>query len=274
LIKNFTSRQVASPESAMAASAPAATAAAVTAPGAVVVPAAASAGAMAALGGIFSGGSDKGKDSSADDSGSDSKGQSAGLASALATAGRNSGAESVKGDFQSQMAKANGQQQMAVPELLSQAHIMVKDGGGEMKVTLHPDGLGEVAMRVSVTDGKVSVQMVTESDEAKKLIERQIGDLKNGLSQNHLQVDTIKVDTATNLGKQLEQQYHDAQRQQAQASLEQMRQEGGGGWRRSFFETGAVNPYQTQGQAARDTSAPAASARSASNSSRRLDLVA
>ena len=280
LIKNFNSReiktaqptasQLAAAGSQVSALGPQASA---PSPGIVTAPAALGGGALAALG--LSG---KHKDGSAGDDSSDDSNSGPGSMDATVVANNHlGGADAAKGDFQAQMAKANtanAPQQMGVPDLLQQAHIMVKDGGGDMKVTLHPDGLGEVALRVSVTDGKVSVAMVTESDEAKKLIERQIGDLKAGLQQNHLAVDTIKVDTATNLGKQLEQQYHEAQRQQAQAALEQFRQEGGGEWRRSFFDVGPVNPYKSQGDAPRDTSSPVTRAQSRSIGSRRLDLVA
>src|SRR5262249_9509337 len=138
-------------------------------------------------------------------------------------------------------------------------------------VTLAPDGLGDVAMKVSVRDGKVSVQMITESDEAKKLIERQLGDLKTSLASQHLNVDGIKVDTATNISKQMEQQYHNAQRQMAEQTLEQFRQDQRG-WRHSFFETPALRVYKGQGEAPRDIPDPTASSRS--KASRRLDLVA
>lgn len=275
MVRNLSTRQMR--HSAMAQAPlnadPAATAAAST-PGVAAPTAAAQPATFAGLNGIMGGGSSH-KDSSGDDSGDDAT-DTMGMNSALAADNRAASNQNVKGDFQAQLAKAApGQPQtMGVPDLVQQAHIMVRDGGGDMKVTLHPEGLGEVAMRVSVNDGKVNVQMITQSDEAKRLIEHQIGDLKTGLTQNHLQVDSIKVDTATNLGKQLEQQYHDAQRQQAQMNLEQFRQDQQG-WRRSFFETGSVNPYRGQAEAPRDVRNPAAVAASARNSnSRRLDLVA
>jgi flagellar hook-length control protein FliK len=178
-------------------------------------------------------------------------------------------------EFQGELAKAGAPQPMTVPELVDKAQIMLHDGGGEMKVTMSPDGLGEVAMRVSVHDGKVQVQMITESDEAKRMIERHVGELKGQLTQNNLHIDSIKIDTATNLGKQLEQQYHDAQRQMAHQSLEQFRQDQQG-WRRSFFEVPSARQYKGQADALRDVAAPSgvsASART-SNAKRRLDLVA
>jgi flagellar hook-length control protein FliK len=181
------------------------------------------------------------------------------------------GKAAVPSEFQAQLSNAGAPAQpMAVPDLIQNAQVMVRDGGGEMKVTLTPDGLGEVAMRVSVNEGKVSVQMITESDEAKKLIERQLGELKTSLISQNLNVDGIKVDTATNLGKQMEQQYQDAQRQMAQQNLEQFRQDQQG-WRRSFFETPALKVYKGQSEAPRDIPVAPSSKRA---HSRRLDLVA
>lgn len=176
-------------------------------------------------------------------------------------------------EFQSQLAaQGPNAQPMAVPDLVQNAKVMVRDGGGEMKVTLKPEGLGEVAMKVSVHEGKVNVQMITESDEAKKLIERQLGELKTSLTGQNLHVDMIKVDTATNLGKQMEQQYQDAQRQMAQQTLEQFRQDHQG-WRRSFFEVPGAKVYKDQSEAPRDVRGPSASS-ARRNSNRRLDLVA
>lgn len=176
-------------------------------------------------------------------------------------------------DFQTQLSHLQPGAPMEVPDLVQTAQVMVREGGGEMKVTMSPEGLGEVAMRVSVDQGKVNVQMITESDEAKKLIERQLNELKGSLQSNHLQVADIKVDTATNMGKQMEQQYQDAQRQMAQAQWEQFRQDNQG-WRRSQFEVPSVRAYKGQSQAMRDVEAPSGGVDARGRASRRLDLVA
>jgi flagellar hook-length control protein FliK len=177
-----------------------------------------------------------------------------------------------KAEFLGKLHSPQMSQPVTAGEAVQQAKLMIKEGGGEMKVTLSPEGMGEIAMRVQVENGKVNVHMITESDEAKKLLERTMGDLKAGLTQNNLHVDSIKVDTATNLGKQLEQQYHESQRQMAHQTLEQFRQDQQG-WRRSFFETASARPYASQGDARRDVNAPSASS-SKRSGSRRLDLVA
>lgn len=228
--------------------------------------------AVAALNAIFGGGNlndqadgDLGEDASFT---SDASYLATGLGGEGRTVGLNGST-----DFQQQLTKMDTNQPMAVPDLVKNAQVMVRDGGGEMKVTLTPEGLGEVAMKVSVKEGKVNVQMITESDEAKRLIERSLGDLKSQLAQNQLQVMDIKIDTATNLGKQLEQQFNDAQRQMAQQSLEQFRQDHQG-WRRSFFEVPGAKVYKNQSEAARDIQAPTSVASRNRGGSRRLDLVA
>lgn len=179
----------------------------------------------------------------------------------------------VGGEFKTTLAQAapGAPQASGIQDIVSQAQVMVRDGGGEMKVKLNQEGLGEVAMKVNVDQGKVSVQMVTESDEAKRLIDRHLHDLRESLSANSLQVETIKVDTASNIGKQLDQQYQDAQRQAAHQALEQFRQDHQG-WRRSFFEVPGARNYKGQTEGPRDVQPPTDSGRRAG--SRRLDLVA
>src|SRR4029077_14184042 len=113
---------------------------------------------------------------------------------------------------------------MPVHDLVEQAHIMVKDGGGEMRVVLQPEGMGEVVMKVSVNGDKVNVQAITQSDEAKRVLESGFKTLKDGLNVHKLNLEGIKVDTMQSLGKQMEQQYQDSQRQQARGFLEQFHQ--------------------------------------------------
>lgn len=265
MVKNFTSKQ--NLNAAGNAGAIAATTANVAPAHAATAP---SAAAMSALNLILSGKLDHG--TVGEDAGDDGADASQYLGATALTETRANGIQQAKGEFQATLAQQATPQVMTAPELVQQAQLMVRDGGGEMKVTMHPEGMGEVAMRVSVDNGKVQVQMITESDEAKKLIERSLGELKSGLSQNNLHVESIKVDTATNLGKQLEQQYHEAQRHNAQQNMEQFRQDSQG-WRRSFFDTPAVRNYPSQNQAPRDIqSSNAANAKKAGQ--RRLDLVA
>lgn len=160
---------------------------------------------------------------------------------------------------------------LAPRELVEQAQVMVTEGGGEMKAILNPEGLGEVAMKVTVHEGKVSVQMITQSDEAKKALESTFNALNDGLKAHNLSLESIKVDTSSNLGKQMDEQYKDAQRQAAHNFMEQFRHDNSG-WRRSQFDIPGAEIYRSQSVTRPNGSSTSSSAKK--NSSRRLDLVA
>lgn len=177
-----------------------------------------------------------------------------------------------KGDAQATQELKKNMPAMAVPDLVQQAHVMMKDGGGEMNVVLAPEGLGQVAMKVSVKDGKVSVEAVTQSDEAKKMLQDSFHALHDTLNAHHLSLESIKVDTASNVQTQLEQQYRDAQRNQAQQFLENFHQDNRN-WRQSFFDIPGAQVYRSQSQRP-GMGAPTTTANNRSSSSRRLDLVA
>lgn len=79
-------------------------------------------------------------------------------------------------------------------QVIHQAQYLIKKGGGEAKVEMTPEGLGKVHLKVTVNEGKVGIEMATESKEAKKALEGSLSELKHGLSANRLHVDSIKVD--------------------------------------------------------------------------------
>ncbi len=169
---------------------------------------------------------------------------------------------------------APGQDSNNVKELINQAQFMIKKGGGEMKIRLTPEGLGEVAMKVHVQNGQVSVEMVTESSEAKKIIENGLGDLKATLASHKLNVDQIKVDLSQQTAKDFQQQHEQASRHQAQQFMEEFRQDNQQ-WRQSFYDVPGAKVYKSQTRDDADNSyMTPQSSRKSGSSSRRLDLVA
>lgn len=85
----------------------------------------------------------------------------------------------------------------AVTQLVNNVKMMARDGGGEMRVQLRGE-LGDVNLRVAVNHGAVDVQMVTQSDHARKILESNLHDLKNNLVAQKFDVEQIKVNVATN----------------------------------------------------------------------------
>lgn len=122
-----------------------------------------------------------------------------------------------------------------VREILNQAQFMIRRGGGEMRVKLQPEGMGEVHLKVMVNNGQVNVEMVTDNKDAKHILEKGLADLKATLASHQLNVDGIKVDVGSQLQNQLQRQHDQAERQFAQQFLGQFHQQNDG-WRRDFFE--------------------------------------
>ncbi len=79
-------------------------------------------------------------------------------------------------------------------QIMNQAQFLIKNGGGEVKVEMTPEGMGSIQMKLQVIDGKVQIQMNTETKEAKQLIEASMHDLKQALSAHQLSMDLVKVD--------------------------------------------------------------------------------
>ncbi len=179
--------------------------------------------------------------------------------------------------------------QANVQQLMTQAQYLIKKGGGEAKIQMAPEGIGQVHMKMTLLDGKVNLEMQTESKEAKKLIESSLGDLKTHLSHHQLQVDQVKVDVGNQTSSDTRQDSQ--QRQQMDARQDQSKQQardfwsefnGGGSGaferRSGFNDASGIRAY---GGSKRETPlAPAGSASAAvksytgSGKGRGLDLVA
>lgn len=173
--------------------------------------------------------------------------------------------DGARGDF-GQMLKGNGiqggaamaagaglsprtvaDQKAALEALKDQTQIMVAKGGGEAKITFNQEGLGEISLKVTVHEGKVNVEMGAETQEAKKLLESSLGDLKSSLAQHKLSVDQVRVDVGSSgLSDQNKQQGmnfgQDMGRDQARQMMQQFRDETAGR-RDPFFEMSGVKAY-------------------------------
>ena len=88
-----------------------------------------------------------------------------------------------------------------VQQVIQQAQYVIKQGGGDAIVKMSSETLGDVHLKVSVADGKVSVQMATSSREAKDLLESSMKELKNSIGAHNLKIDHIKVDVGNQMSQ-------------------------------------------------------------------------
>ena len=59
-----------------------------------------------------------------------------------------------------------------VQQVVQSVRTGVVEGRGEMQLQLVPDQLGRIRMRVAVEDGRVTARIVTETQEARSLLEQ------------------------------------------------------------------------------------------------------
>ena len=137
-------------------------------------------------------------------------------------------------------------------QIMHQTQYMIKKGGGEAIVKMNPEGLGQVHLKVVLQDGKVNMQMATETKEAKAAIESSIGELKHALSNHKISLDSVTVDVGNQLAsdnnssQQQSQQnksgfQQDMQREQARQFLGNFREQNSG--RDGFHEMPGIKAY-------------------------------
>lgn len=167
-----------------------------------------------------------------------------------------------------------------IQQLVKQAQVIIKQGGGEMKLQMSPEGMGQVNLKVAVENGQVNIQMVAHNKETKKMIEEGLTELKASLAAHKLQVDNLKVDLSDGVSKQMQEQLADHQRNQArefaQNFLSNMRDERQD-FRQGFFQNGGYRTYKSAAE--REGGVPQPKTTSVAEAKkkqtdRRLDMVA
>ena len=155
-----------------------------------------------------------------------------------------------------------------IREIINKAQVMVKKGGGEMKVSLRPEGMGNVNLKVNVVGGDVRVEMITASDETRKVLEKGLGDLKDNLSLQKLNVEQIKVESMQEAAdKLMEEKQEQAERHFQERFLQDFKN----GNHSRFSGMLGVNPV---GNPENSQELEDGEAKQEAKSDRRLDLVA
>lgn len=92
-------------------------------------------------------------------------------------------------------------------------------GGGEIRVKLHPENLGELHLRI-VTDGKqVGLHVQASDDKAKKILEESLSDLKDSLSKHQLSLGTVDFTVGQAQGTFSSDMGNDSRQNQSQQSF-------------------------------------------------------
>lgn len=162
---------------------------------------------------------------------------------------------------------------MNVRNLIQGAQVLLRQGGGEMKVQMHPEGLGQVDLKVMVSDGKVDVQILAETADTKRLLEKNINDLRASLSGQKLEISDLKVDMSKSPEREANNDNNrDFNREQARQFLGQFRDEREA-MRNGMFELPSMRQYKQSKAKELQPVDSAGEAKPAAKNSSRLNVV-
>lgn len=113
--------------------------------------------------------------------------------------------------------------------------VSAESGGGEVKMKLHPESLGEVRVRLNVSEGVVRAEIMVDSAEVKGIIEADAAFLKESLGAHGLTLEKCVVEVGRSFDAR-EREYADGRHQQGheRKTPEEGMHEKGKGWQRQF----------------------------------------
>jgi Flagellar hook-length control protein FliK len=83
--------------------------------------------------------------------------------------------------------------EMTGSDLVRTAGLVVRDGGGEIRLTLKPESLGSVRIRLSLEDGKIEGRIIVDTPEARQAFEAGLDSLTRALNADGFQTGSLQV---------------------------------------------------------------------------------
>lgn len=121
-----------------------------------------------------------------------------GLAGNLRAAVR---AETVTAGYRTSGAASAQMLEQARDSVFKQILVQLQDGGGELRVRLQPPELGELDLRLVVTEGnKLSLRIAAERADLAELLQQHLGELEQALQSAGLQITDAEVQTRDERG--------------------------------------------------------------------------
>ncbi len=82
---------------------------------------------------------------------------------------------------------------MAGSELLKATNLVLKDGGGEIRLVLKPESLGSVRIRMNVVDNNIEGRIIVDSSSVKQVFDANIDALRRALTAEGFQTGSLQV---------------------------------------------------------------------------------
>lgn len=83
--------------------------------------------------------------------------------------------------------------EMAGSELIRASHLVLRDGGGEIRLVLKPESLGSVRIRMNLVDNKIEGRIIVDTSAVKQVMDQSIDALGRALTAGGFQTASLEV---------------------------------------------------------------------------------
>ncbi|HYW83313.1 MAG TPA: flagellar hook-length control protein FliK, partial [Spirochaetia bacterium] len=83
--------------------------------------------------------------------------------------------------------------EMAGSELIRATNLVLRDGGGEIRLVLKPESLGSVRIRMNLVDNKIEGRIIVDSSAVKQVMDQNIDALSRALTAGGFQTASLQV---------------------------------------------------------------------------------
>jgi flagellar hook-length control protein FliK len=83
--------------------------------------------------------------------------------------------------------------EMAGSELIRATNLILRDGGGEIRLVLKPESLGSVRIRMNLVDNKIEGRIIVDTSAVKQVLDQSIDALSRALTAGGFQTASLEV---------------------------------------------------------------------------------
>ena len=109
--------------------------------------------------------------------------------------------------------------EMAGSELIRATNLVLRDGGGEIRLVLKPESLGSVRIRMNLVDNKIEGRIIVDTSAVKQVMDQNIDALSRALTAGGFQTASLEVSVGgqnADNGRQMQEPPEEVRRVAAQ----------------------------------------------------------
>ena len=109
--------------------------------------------------------------------------------------------------------------EMAGSELIRATNLVLRDGGGEIRLVLKPESLGSVRIRMNLVDNKIEGRIIVDTSAVKQVMDQSIDALSRALTAGGFQTASLEVSVGgqnADNGRQMQEPPEEVRRVAAQ----------------------------------------------------------